>query len=585
VQAILAFDEGTGEGGESHMSERKAVSIGNQKQGGTKASMLIEVRIREPHTDCPLYIWDRERQCLRFTGIYQAKPGLPADLASFQLEGQAEWPLLLLNTYSTPPETLVQARLLGALGYGPSANTKGAALPADGWVFVGATEGDRPLSVYQSLETLPPAQLTQLQVYVQAQAEEEQEQDAETVQLCPAETAARLIRETRVLLKREKRMQPKGKGWLKREEEEEKPVAWRAIEGLAEALRAEIQKNAFLEDATPAPHAQAEHLIRFVPQRFQQALADLLLDDERLLAFVERPLLRHRTGWWGMQTWRSNEGLFLVTDRQVLWLRDFLTPGNSFLPGGYIAHVAPLERLETIALLPAGRTPDEFAERLESKDSPYQRLLMEVASSTGSELFAVEFPAKLEVEKALARISDILRAFLPYLHGSTDRRVRRLPAVEAWLPRGAEAKRLAGLGGFLPPALAERLEHRLFSEVQASGEELLVSASVPALEDYRSPARLVALTRRAVLVIEDAKGKFGSRTGAEENQTEQVHRYDLATISSAQLRQSLLGSSLSLFVPQPEGHVQQHVFPFHSPAIAWFLPLFTRLRLLLSTPY
>ena len=151
--------------------------------------------------------------------------------------------------------------------------------------------------------------------------------------------------------------------------------------------------------------------------------------------------------------------------------------------------------------------------------------------------------------------------------------------------KSAEAERLAGLGGFIPPAIAERLEHRLSSEVRASGEELLVSASVPALEDYKSPARLVALTRSAVLVVEDTKGKFGSRTGAEGNQTEKVYRYDLATISSAQLRQSLLGSSLSIFVPQPEGHVQRHVFPFHSPAIAWFLPLFTRLRLLLSTPY
>ena len=66
---------------------------------------------------------------------------------------------------------------------------------------------------------------------------------------------------------------------------------------------------------------------------------------------------------------------------------------------------------------------------------------------------------------------------------------------------------------------------------------------------------------------------------------EHVQRYDLATISSAQLRQSLLGSSLSIFVPRPDGHTQQHVFPFHSPAIARFLPLFTRLRVLLGAPY
>src|SRR6266568_1325168 len=548
------------------------------------APMMIEVQVRQPHRDCPVYSWDHERECLRVMDMYHAEPGLPADLASARLEGKLDVPVLLLGACSFPPGTLAQARLLGALSPTP-AEEQEHLYPSDDWLFILAAEVDGSLSSYRSVEMLPPARLSALKAYMRTQMKGEQQQSTRGIELHAADTAARCIRETRVLLKREQRMQPKGKGWLKREEEEEKPVAWRAIEGLSESLHAEIQKNAFLEDATTAPHAQPEHLIRFVPQRFQQALADLLLDDERLLAFVERPLLRHRTGWWGMQTWRSNEGLFLVTDRQVLWLRDFLTPGNSFLPGGYIAHVAPLERLETIALLPAGRTPDEFAERLESKDSPYQRLLMEVASSTGSELFAVEFPAKLEVEKALARISDILRAFLPYLHGSTDRRVRRLPAVEAWLPRVAEAERLAGLGGFLPPALAERLEHRLFSEVQASGEELLVSASVPALEDYRSPARLVALTRRAVLVIEDAKGKFGSRTGAEENQTEQVHRYDLATISSAQLRQSLLGSSLSIFVPQPEGHVQRHVFPFHSPAIAWFLPLFTRLRLLLSTPY
>ncbi len=73
----------------------------------------------------------------------------------------------------------------------------------------------------------------------------------------------------------------------------------------AEALRLELQRDALLQESKAAPHAQAEHLIRFVPERFQQALADLLLDDERLLAFVERPLLRQRTGLPGMQTWCS----------------------------------------------------------------------------------------------------------------------------------------------------------------------------------------------------------------------------------------------------------------------------------------
>jgi hypothetical protein len=379
-------------------------------------------------------------------------------------------------------------------------------------------------------------------------------------------------------------MQPKEKGWRKREEEE-RPVAWRAIEGLAEALRLQLQQDALLQESKSAPHAQAERLIRFVPQRFQQALAGLLLDDERLLAFVERPLLRHRTGLLGMQTWRSNEGLFLVTDRQVLWLREFLAPGSGFLPGGYIAHMAPLERVQAITILPAGNAPAEFAGRLESTDSPYLRLVMEVASCTASELFAVEFPLKAEMEKALAHINGILRAFLPYPKGVDDRRVRRLPVVEAWVPRGAEAEQLAGLGGIVPASIAGRLEQRLTSQLRRDGEELLVSALVPSLEDYKSPARLVALTHFALVVIEDAGGKFHRASASRVSHAEHVQRYDLATISSAQLRHSLLGSSLSIFVPQPDGRTQQHVFPFHGPAIVWFLPLFTRLRLLLSGPY
>ncbi len=548
-------------------------------RSSTITAMLIDVQIRQPHTDCPIYAWERERECMRLTGIYRAESGLPADLAALQLGGRLDVPILLLTTYSSPPGTLVQARLLGALSL-TSSMTRERAFPTDGWVCVAVAEADASLSRYQSLEMLPPAQLASLKAYIQATAQEELQQTTGEVQWCNADMAARLIRETRLYLKREQRMQPKGKGWLRREEEEERPVAWRAIEGLAEALRAQIQKEAFLHDGTPAPHAQAEQLIRFVPQRFQHALADLLLDDERLLAFVERPLLRHRTGWLGMQTWRSNEGLFLVTDRQVLWLRDFLAPGSNFLPGGYVAHMAPLERLQQIAILPAGGAPGEFAGRLESRDSPYLRLVMEVASCTGSELFVVEFPQTPEMEKVLARLGGILRAFLPYPQGMADQRMRCLPAVEVWMPRGVEAERLAGLGGIVPAAIAQRLEQRL-SRLLTSEEGLLASALVPALDDYKSPARLVALTRSALYVLEDVSSK--SRRSPEEQ--EYMHRYDLATISSAQLRYSLLGSSLSIFVPGPGGRAQQHVFPFHSPAIAWFLPLFTRLRLLLSGPY
>ena len=62
---------------------------------------------------------------------------------------------------------------------------------------------------------------------------------------------------------------------------------------------------------------------------------------------------------------------------------------------------------------------------------------------SNSELFAVEFPPQAEIEKALARVTSILRAFLPFPNGTDDRRVHHLPIVEAWLPRGTEAEQLA----------------------------------------------------------------------------------------------------------------------------------------------
>jgi hypothetical protein len=563
---------------EKQMSEQHATHKGTLKQ---PATMVIEVQVRQSCRDCPVLNWDREHERLHVADISRAKPGLPADLASLQLEGQLDVPVLLLNTTSFPPGTYAQARLLGAFAL-TSPELQDHSYPTHGWLLVAAAEVDSVCSEYQSLEALPQGQLDALKGYVQSQTQQIPHPGSDAVQACHADTAARFIRETRLLLKREQRTQPKGKGRPGRTEEE-RPVAWRAVAGLAESLRLRLQEDAALQRDKSAPHAQAEQLIRFVPQRFQEALADLLLDDERLLAFVERPLLRHRAGLLGIQMWRSNEGLLVVTDRQVLWLRDFLAPGSGFLPGGYIAHAAPLERLQEIAVLPAGSAPESFAGRLESKDSPYQRLVMEVASCAGSELFVVEFPQRAEMGKALARITGMLREFLPYPNGTDDHRVRRLPIVEAWQPRGAEAQRLAGLGGIVPQHIARRLEERL-SQVVSEPREALVSALIPALEDFKSPARLLALTRAALLVCEEPHGT-SRRTRSQSGQRVEVRRFDLASISSAQLRYSLLGSSLSIFVPHPDGRTQQQVFPFHSPAIAWFLPLFTRLRLLLSGPY
>jgi len=555
------------------------VQKGSRDRGRRTAAMqpmTLDVVIRQPQRDVPLYAWDREHACLSLTGFYRAEGELPADLAVFDLEKRREAPVLVLLSQSLTPGTRLQARLAGALSCG-TASVQAADeqwVPLDDWLLVAVAEVDSAFSAIQSIEQLPPAQLAVLKHYVRMQSAGETAR--EEIPCLSAQEAAQLIRETRLRLKQKLRAQSKGPGWFARGEEEQ-VVTWRAIEGVSSALRAEVLQR---HPSDPeAPHAQPERLIRFVPQRFQHALADLLLDDERLLFFIERPLLRHRTGWLGLQQWRSNEGLFLVTDRQVLWLRDFHSPGANFVQGGYIAHSAPLERMRAITLLEAGRAPAELAARLEEQESPYLRLVIELESQSGRELFVVEFPPGVEQAKALAHVIGLLRGFLPCADGTQDRRVRRLPEVEAWQPVGAEREKLAGLGGTVPTALRERMAQRLSALLAASGEEALVSVAVPALEEYHSPARLIALTRRAVLVLPTREGR-----GRAED-TVQVQRYDLSALTSVQLRSSLVGSGLSLFVPQASGPVQRIVVPFHSPALAWFVPLFTRLRVALSGPY
>ena len=112
--------------------------------------MIIEVQVRQPHLDCPIYSWDRERERMRVSDIYHAEPGLPADLASFQLEGQLEAPVLLLSAQSFPPGALATARLLGALSL-TSTGAQEQHYPLDDWVFVAAAEVDSSLALYQSL--------------------------------------------------------------------------------------------------------------------------------------------------------------------------------------------------------------------------------------------------------------------------------------------------------------------------------------------------------------------------------------------------------------------------------------------------
>jgi hypothetical protein len=543
--------------------------------------LTLEVQIQRAQQTAWMYAWDHDRQRLRVTGVQQAHTDLPADLASLRIESQKEVPVLVFAPpQGLAPGTWVSVRILGALQRLPAKPADSHAFPLDGWLLLAVPDLPQCLLAFTSLEELPAEFLAACHTYWRYQAMLSSVSVAQIVSH-PATTVEQRLREARGWLKRAQHEQAQHRR-VSVAQTEEKAVAWRSIEGLTAEQRRQMGQAKTLEELTP--FLQAEQLIQFVPPRYQQALSHLLLDDERLLAFLHRPLLQRRTGILGLQQWRSNEGLFLVTDRQLLWLRDFFSPGSSGMTTGYFAHTAPLERLSSIQVLPLGPTPAPWADALRTRSLPYVRLALEIASLTGSEWFVVEFPPGATTEEALARVATVLHAFLPLAPGQQERRVCRLPQIEAWMPRGAEAERLAALGGIFPEEGKHRLEQRLAERLATTGEDLLVSVLVPALVEYQSPPRLVALTRQAVLLFDEAVEKrlFLSKRPASGQIVE--HRYELPHISSAQLNYSLFGSSLRLFVPHQRNGVQHLDIPFHSPAIAWFLPLFTRLRLLLTSP-
>jgi hypothetical protein len=560
----------------------ESLQTARRSHASASSSLRVEVQIQQARQASWLYEWDRQKACLRVRGMQPAQLDLPADLATLRLEGERDVPVMVFTPMSLAPHTWLPVRILGALQALSPQDDEVNPFPLADWVLLAVPDLAASPATIASLEQLSSDRLVALHAYLRDHMTSFSSAPiAEIVQHAP-EHVEQQLRAARVWLKRIQRQHPQRQR-VSLSETEEKVVAWRAVEGITKEQRRLLAQVRTLEEL--APYLQAEQLIRFVSARFQYALSHLLLDEERVLAFFQRPLLQHRTGWLGMKQWRSHEGLLLITDRHCFWLRDFLSPGSSVLPEGYIAHAVPLERLKGVYLLAAGPAPAPWAQKLESRTSAYQRLILEIESQAGSELMAVEFPSGADTEQALSRLMPMLHAFLPRSEGQQERRVRRLPQVEAWQPARAEAERLAGLGGMVPAESKQRLEQRLAEYCRNTREEVLVSALVPALESAHSPLRLVALTRQAVLLFDEVEERSRGWLRTSRKQHLLTQRYDLSQVSSVQISYSLLSASLRLFVPQQQGSTQQQIIPFQSPAIAWFLPLFTRLRLLLSAPY
>ena len=405
-----------------------------------------------------------------------------------------------------------------------------------------------------------------------------------------------------------------------------KAVTWQGLAGVGPA---EMRTRGM------AAFGQAEHLVRRVPARFLRYLDELLPANERVLLFADTEAF-HVRGWtgeldaslamqeqehkqehkrervrssrWGralgvvgvgrMRARTLQAGLLLITDRQVILLRDLAPPDATLVHWGYIAHSWPLGRLVAARALPPRTAlnkaalvgwPARLDERLTdpiaydevTTPSTLARLVLALEGSEGIAVTGAALPA--DGAPALARAEQVLTEFAPWpgAAGVADRRLRAMPDVHLWRPTEEEASALESLGGMVPEMVAQGLAHETMWAI-TSDEEVLVQARTPALDaNGARRAALLTLTPTRLLIA-----TMPNQVGAKARITPELRAIPLQAVTSALLQHSVLGSGLVVYLTQAEQKPETYQFSvsFPSPLIVPFRALFTRLCALIQTP-
>ncbi|WP_151728916.1 hypothetical protein [Thermogemmatispora aurantia] len=553
------------------------------RQSPPESGPVLTARLTAARAACLRYRWQEGR--LWVSGLTAAHPGLPADLAVSTPEEGLELRLLVLLPQSAPPETWLRVRLVAALQLVPADEP-------DDWLWLGAlvdveTQAAVSPSVLACLAE--PTWRRQVEDFFARERGLLAEGTRPALRWLTAEEAAQVLQRLRVAARQARRAgQPsQPRGTLQAQTLHETPLSWQTAASLAEEQRSLRAGGLLLRADASLPFAEPARLLRFVAPRFQPVLRQLLDEDEQVLAFVERPPLRQAAGL-GLLRRQGRylpEGLLLVSDRQVLWLRAYFAQGRSFTEGGYVARTLPVERLRSCTI--EGETATVAARRSgRGAEQALLQLVLGVTAAQGEERLRVEFPAWPEAGEALRRLLAIVEAFLPLPPGQEERRLRVWPALSPWQPEPRRVEELADLGGRLPERLTRRFEETLESWLTAQGmgrEEVLLTLGLPALTEYGSPPRWLALTRRALLVLEATGSRAGRWPTGTEKDEEPLRLHCVApwNLSSLELRYSLLGSGLTLYEPRAADQVARYDLPFAGPALALVLPLFRRLRTLL----
>jgi len=475
--------------------------------------LTVNVRIEEPGGTFNTYSYDQQRGTLRLAGVHHRPPSGVERGAVLNTLGEEDGPLEALIVVASPTSKgcIVEARVVGGVAVSTPEAEK---LYLVGVPVVGSVRAE----VRRADELLA----AERQAIGDAAASEHRQGPLRWISCAEAEA---VVKEATKAY------------W----ENKAKTSGVR----YAAAWKTQPLSGRWAHDDEAEPHTWAEYLVPSLPFRFQGYVEELLLPDERLLFFVERPSFVPGGVWGLLRRQKLRQGLLVITDRQVMVMLDSLPPDSTMVAWGYIAKASAVERLT--------------GAWLDSRDSTCE-MGFALDAAGGAERYTMTFPA--EHAEALQEAVSLLEGFA---RPPTATAARRLyndkpsagPARDDGEEGDLEAKH---------PHL-----HDLLARV---GEDSVLAAAAARPVDGRGLGPALALTAGRLIVFDG---------GSHKDLQARCQEYPVAGISSVEITQSLLGCRFEVFTPAAE-EVDKVTLRYNYPDAPPFLKAFIALRHLLGQP-
>jgi inorganic pyrophosphatase len=490
---------------------RGRAKVGREEQ--PPAEITVNVRIEEPGGTFNMYTYDHQRGALRLAGVHHRPPSGVERGAVLNTLGEEDGPLEALIVLASPTSRgcIVEARVVG----GVEASTP---------------EGERLYLV--GVPVVDPARAQVRDIGELATAHRQAIGEAAATELQGGSLCWISCAEAEAVAKEATKAYWENKARLS-------GVRYAA------AWKAQPLSGRSASDDEAEPHTWAEYLVPSLPFRFQKYVEELLLPDERILFFVERPSFVPGGAWGLLRRRKLRQGLLVITDRQVMALLDSLPPDSTMVDWGYIAKASAVERLT--------------AAWLDSRDSTCE-IGFAFDSAGGVERHTVTFPG--EHREALQEAVNLLEGFARPLAPTAVRRLYD-DKPSAGPPRHDDEETD---GEAKYPHLRDLLAH-------IGNDNVVATAAARAMEGRGLGPAMVLTANKLVLF------PGGSRKDLQPS----CREYPVAGISSVELTQSLVGCRFELFIPAME-EVDKVTLRYNYPDAPPFLKAFIALRRLLGQP-